>query len=298
MKLAVFGKSGQLSQALHQMTQTLSIEAVFYDRRDCDLAACSEKIRKFASDLPAIDIVVLAAAYTGVEQAEDDVKTAFAVNATAPAIIAEICRERGIPLIYISTDYVFDGAEKTPYFPDHPPSPLNVYGSSKRAGEVAVLESGGTGAVVLRTSWLFDGLGRNFMTTMLKMEESGKRIKVIGDQIGRPTYVRLLAEMVLKVAERLHVRPDETRGIFHVTNTGDPVSWAGFAREIFKKSGTKLKAPVIVDEILTKEYAKKVTRPAYSVLDTSSFENTFGITLPDWREGLKLALGEWRVKAE
>jgi len=131
------------------------------------------------------------------------------------------------------------------------------------------------------------------MTTMLKLEESGKRIRVIGDQIGRPTYVGHLAEAVIQVAVKQSSKNSESSDVFHVTNAGEPISWAGFAREIFKQSGTKLNSPVIVDEVLTKEYEKKVARPAYSVLDISSFENTFGVTLPDWQEGLVLALTEW-----
>lgn len=295
MKLAVFGKSGQLSQALNRVTLGSPCEAVFYSRQDCNLAADAEEIRKFVTQMPKADVVVIAAAYTGVEQAEQDVDTAFAVNAKAPEIIAKICKQRGIPLIYISTDYVFDGAEISPYEPDHSPSPLNVYGRSKRAGEIAVVESGAE-YVILRTSWLFDGLGRNFMTTMLKLQKDGKRIKVIGDQIGRPTYVGHLAESVIRAAVRLCDTGHNCSGLYHVTNTGEPVSWAGFARAIFKEYGSNINTSVIVDEVLTKEYENKVARPAYSVLDTSSFEKTFCVTLSDWHEGLDLALAEWRQK--
>lgn len=293
MKLAVFGKSGQLSQALRHLVSNGTHDAVFYDRNDCNLAASPADISRFVAKIPDADVVIIAAAYTGVEQAESDQNTAFAVNARAPAIIAQSCKLRGIPVVYISTDYVFDGTKNTPYGPDHPTNPLNVYGQSKRGGEIAIQECG-CDAAIIRTSWLFNGQGRNFMTTMLNMEQSGKRIKVIGDQIGRPTYVGHLADAVLRVSQRLHVnRPDNVE-IFHVTNTGDPISWAGFAREIFKKSDTKLKTPIVVDEISTREYDKKVSRPAYSVLDTSIFEKTYRVTLPDWHVGLELALAEWR----
>ncbi|NNC37519.1 MAG: dTDP-4-dehydrorhamnose reductase [Hyphomonadaceae bacterium] len=293
MKLAIFGKSGQLSRALQRQLNAGPHTAMYFDRNACNLASDPADIYEFACDMLEVDVVVLAAAYTGVEQAEDDQETAFAVNAKAPEVIADVCARRDIPLIYISTDYVFDGEMQSPYQPDYPANPLNVYGRSKLAGENAILERQ-CEAVVLRTSWLFDGNGRNFMTAMLKMEENGKRIRVIGDQIGRPTYVGHLADAVLKVASRLNNKNESKTGVYHVTNTGDPVSWAGFAREIFKKSGTQLSAPVIIDEILTEEYAKRVARPAYSVLDTSSFEKTFGLTLPDWRDGLDLALAEWR----
>lgn len=293
MKLAIFGKTGQLSRALAAQLRPGPHHAVFYDRNDCNLAADINEIRKFAAEMPDADIVILAAAYTGVEQAEDDRDIAFAVNAHAPAAIADICRSRDIGLIYISTDYVFDGRQRSPYLPEYPTNPLNVYGQSKQAGEMAIAKSGCVSAI-LRTSWLFDGLGRNFMTTMLKMEENGRRISVIGDQIGRPTYVGHLANSIVLVAEALNKHGEKKAGLFHVTNTGDPVSWAGFARSIFEQSGTVLNSPVIIDEVLTKEYEKKVVRPAYSVLDTSSFEKTFGVDLPDWQMGLELALKEWR----
>ena len=296
MKLAVFGKSGQLSQALQGLVGKTENEAVFYSRQDCNLAHPTTLVRQFADSMPDVDAVVLAAAYTGVVQAEDDRETAFAVNAQAPEIIAKVCKKRAIPLIYISTDYVFDGMENAPYKTDHLPNPINVYGQSKRAGEVAIRDSGCPFAV-LRTSWLFNGQGLNFMTSMLKREENGKRIKVVGDQIGRPTYLGHLAKAVLDVSEQMSENALEKSGIYHVTNTGDPVSWAEFAREIFKKSGTNLVSPVVIDEILTKEYEMKVARPPYSVLDVSSFEKTFGLKMPDWRDGLALALAEWRNRA-
>jgi len=296
MKITVFGKSGQLSQALQRHIKGSHHDVIYFDRHDCNLAADSDEIRSFTSNMKMADIVILAAAYTGVEQAENDEETAFAVNAVAPSVISDVCKKRGIPLIYISTDYVFDGQKSTPYLPQDLTNPLNVYGRSKRAGELAILGSGAD-ATVLRTSWLFGGFGRNFMTTMLKLEESGKRIRVIGDQIGRPTYVEHLAEAVMSVAGRLHRKDPNGMGLYHVTNTGEPVSWAEFAREIFEKSETTLSAPVFVDEILTREYEKKVARPAYSVLDTSSFEKTFDVALPEWRAGLILALAEWQKHA-
>jgi dTDP-4-dehydrorhamnose reductase len=292
MKMAIFGKSGQLGRALQQKIPS-DIDAVFYDRHDCNLLDDPKKIEKFVSEIPKVDVVVLAAAYTGVNEAEIDIDDAFQVNSLAPAIIARVCRERDMSLIYISTDYVFDGLTQSPYLPSDMTNPLNIYGKSKRAGEVAICESG-CPAVILRTSWIFDGSGKNFMTTILKLTESKNEIRAINDQIGRPTYAGHFAQSVIVAARHLFKNKPRSCEIFHVTNTGQPISWAGFAKAILDAVKLELPKSVSVQEIPSSAYESRADRPAYSVLDVTGFENRFGFTLPDWRDGLELALTKWR----
>ena len=190
-----------------------------------------------------------------------------------------------IPLIHISTDYVFDGEADMPYQPDDDTDPLGVYGASKLDGELAILESGAR-ALILRTSWLYDAEGRNFLTTMLKLAKENDTIPVVDDQFGRPTYVGHLAQAIFRAADYFSQEPDMETGIYHVTNGGEDVSWAGFAKAIFKAKGIDVK----VDDIPTSDYPTAAERPAYSVLETENFERTFRHPLPDWQAGLRDAL--------
>ena len=220
-----------------------------------------------------------------VDGAETQSDTAYAVNATAPAIIARACAAHDIPLIHVSTDYVFDGDADMPYLPDDDTDPLGVYGSSKLDGELAVLESGAR-ALIFRTSWVYDANGRNFLTTMLRLAESKNTITVVDDQLGRPTYAGHLALAILRAADLFTQESDIETAIHHVTNGGEPVSWASFAKAIFKAKGLDVK----VDGIPTSDYPTPAERPAYSVLDTDSFERTFRHPLPSWQAGLRAAL--------
>ena len=258
------------------------------NREALDLTTSASEIEAVISGLPSgIDALVIAAAFTNVDGAETESDTAYAVNATAPAIIARACATHDIPLIHVSTDYVFDGDADMPYLPDDDTDPLGVYGSSKLDGELAVLESGAR-ALILRTSWVYDADGKNFLTTMLRLAESRHTISVVDDQLGRPTYAGHLALAILRAADLFTQEPDIETAIHHVTNGGEPVSWAGFAKAIFKAKGLDVK----VDDIPTSDYPTPAERPAYSVLDTDSFERTFRHPLPDWQAGLRAALVE------
>jgi len=294
VKIAIFGKTGQLARALRHRIESESLDAVFYNREDCDLSAKTETILNFVKTMPAADIVILAAAYTGVDQAETEHETAFAVNARAPGVIATVCSERNIPLIYISTDYVFNGNSQTPYRPTDHPEPLNVYGQSKAAGEQAI-EASGCRALILRTSWIFDGTGRNFMTAILKRAQENKAIEVINDQFGRPTFAEHLAQAVLVAGHQLATTSASRCAFYHVTNTGVPVSWAQFARTILSKTESDFADEIVLNEIQSKDYKSIANRPAYSVLDVTDFERRFEHALPDWKDGLEIALEKWRT---
>jgi len=286
LRIAVIGKTGQLARALLREGEALGHEIIALNREALDLTTSASEIEAVISGLPSgIDALVIAAAFTNVDGAETESDTAYAVNATAPAIIARACATHDIPLIHVSTDYVFDGDADMPYLPDDDTDPLGVYGSSKLDGELAVLESGAR-ALILRTSWVYDADGKNFLTTMLRLAESRHTISVVDDQFGRPTYAGHLALAILRAADMFTQEPDIETAIHHVTNGGEPVSWAGFAKAIFKAKGLDVK----VDDIPTSDYPTPAERPAYSVLDTDSFERTFRHPLPDWQAGLRAAL--------
>lgn len=291
MRLAIIGQSGQLGRALtHQAAET-GIDAQNYGRKDCDLSAKPHIIESFIDGLD-IDSVIIAAAYTAVDAAEDDFETALAVNAHAPAAIARACSKRDIALVHASTDYVFKGKAQLPYPVNAATDPVNAYGRSKLAGEQAVLNAHKR-AAILRTSWVFDGSGKNFMTTMLRLGEIRKEVSVVKDQIGRPTYAGHLAQACLKSARALLSDDyNNAAGIYHVTGNGPPISWADFATAIFKHAKHDLAHNVDVKPIPSSDYPTPAARPAYSVLDLTRYETQHG-ALPDWNEGLEKAYKEW-----
>lgn len=293
MKLAVYGSTGQLARALKRVLEARGDTGIFYDRADCDFLQNSARIYEHARAIPDVDGVIIAAAYTAVDAAETDRETAFAVNAAAPKAIAKACKERGLALIYISTDYVFSGTGTAPYPVNSPTGPLNVYGASKLAGENALREVGGN-IVILRTSWVYDGIGKNFFTTMLTLGQSKASVNVVDDQIGRPTYAGHLAQAVCIVATKIKDSEDASVTTYHVSGSGAPVSWAGLADSIFKAAKTDLPHSLQVTGISSIDYPTPAPRPTYSVLDIADFENMFDYALTHWEAGLTEALDEWR----
>jgi dTDP-4-dehydrorhamnose reductase len=284
----IIGKTGQLAQAIGVELAQSDVSAEFLSRQDCDLSASAEIIcGALAGLLLGADCVIIAAADTAVDAAETNYDTALAVNSTAPGVIATLAAKAGVPVVYISTDYVFQGDANTPYQPGDPIAPLNAYGRSKAKGEHAVL-SAQANVAILRTSWVYDGASKNFLTTMLRLAETNDIIRVVNDQIGRPTYARDLARATLCAARHLIEGKPAAAGIFHVSNGGEPISWAEFATAIFKAAGTT----TTVTGIPSSEYPTPAQRPAYSVLDTAKFETSFSMPLPHWRDGLARALQE------
>lgn len=285
MRWLVIGKTGQLARALQAELGAAS-SAVFLDREALDLEAIDHDV--LWERVQQADCVIIAAADTAVDAAETHAERAMAVNADAPRAIARAAFKAGVPVVHLSTDYVFDGTMRTPYPPDARTHPVNAYGRSKMKGERAVLLAQPR-AAVLRTSWVYDTQGRNFVTTMLRLGAERERLRVVADQIGRPTRARDLARACLTVGRALHEGHPGASGIFHVTNTGEPTSWAGFARAVFAAAGMDTQ----VEDIPSADYPQAATRPAFSVLDTTKFERTFGTVLPDWREALQSALASW-----
>ena len=272
MTLLVFGKTGQVARELAAFPDVRCLSRAEADL--ADPAACAEAIRAHRPRA-----VINAAAYTGVDRAEEEEARAHAINAEAPAAMARACGELGIPLVQISTDYVFDGSGTRPWTPADRPAPLGAYGRTKLAGERAVEGAGGVHAI-LRTSWVVSAHGQNFVKTMLRLGRDRERLTIVADQVGGPTPARAIAAACVTIAETLLSEPGKS-GIYHFAGAPD-VSWAGFAREIFAQAGIAC----AVADIPTADYPTPAARPLNSRLDCTATETVFGLARPDWRAGL------------
>lgn len=277
--LMVFGRTGQVARELAR----LAPEARFLGRDEADLADPAACAALIGQARPAA--VINAAAYTAVDRAESDAETARLVNAAAPGAMAKACAEAGIPFLHVSTDYVFDGSGDAPRAEDAPTGPLGVYGQTKLDGERAIADAGGQWAV-LRTSWVFSAHGTNFVRTMRRLGAERDRLTIVADQVGGPTPAADIASALLVMARAMIADPAKG-GIYHFAGAPD-VSWAGFAREIFARSGL---APQVVD-IPTADYPTPARRPLNSRLDCAAITRDFGIPRPDWRAGLDRVIQE------
>ncbi|TCT18234.1 dTDP-4-dehydrorhamnose reductase [Thiobaca trueperi] len=254
-----------------------------------DLLDPASLARLIADSQP--DAVVNAAAYTAVDKAETDHETARRINADAVGELGALLAARGTPIIHYSTDFVFPGTLDRPYTEDDQPAPLNVYGETKLGGERALLESGAR-ALIFRTSWVYGARGANFLLTMLRLLRERDELRVVDDQIGSPTWSRMLAEMTAMILYRVlrgELDLDEVGGLYHLTGSGQ-VSWYGFASAILEASG--LESSLI--PIPSTDYPAPAKRPLYSVLDNRRFRETFGLAMPDWRISLDQCLEELR----
>ena len=274
--ILLLGATGQVG---HELTRTLApLGTVRAPGRDeVDLAAPETLRRAVAQVDPAL--VVNAAAYTGVDGAEDEPKRAAMLNAEAPRVLAEAAREAEAWLVHYSTDYVFGGEKRTPYTEDDTPNPINVYGRTKRDGERAVQAVGGR-HVILRTSWVYSNRRSNFVRTMLGLVDEHETLTVVDDQIGVPTSAGWLAEATATIGEQLLAAgdPSPLRGLYHLAGTGQ-TSWYGFARAIFAQFG---RTDVTVEPVPSTEYPTPAPRPPYTVLDSERVRTTFGLTIPTW----------------
>lgn len=272
--ILVFGETGQLARELAR----LAPQARFLGRDAADFtdpAAC-------AAQVDEAEAVIIAAAHTGVDKAESEEALATVINAETPGAIARACAAKGIPLVHVSTDYVFDGSGTAPWQPGDATAPLGAYGRSKLKGERAVAGAGGSFAI-LRTSWVVSAHGANFVKTMLRLGRERDTLRVVADQIGGPTPAADLAAACLAAVQGL--QRGAAPGIHHFAGTPD-VSWAGFAREIFAQGTIACR----VEDITTADYPTPARRPANSRLDCSGFEAAFGLKRPDWRISLAAIL--------
>jgi dTDP-4-dehydrorhamnose reductase len=276
MRIVVAGAHGQLGRelcaALAPHGDVVALARDVVDVADADALRAALRVH-------APDLIVNAAAYTDVDRAESEPDRAHAVNAVAPDVMAEHARAHDALLVHYSTDYVFDGMQRTPYDEDAPTAPLNVYGASKRAGEVAVQQSGAA-ALVLRTSWVYGRAGRNFMLTMQRLAATRDELRVVDDQWGVPNWTRALAAATVRLVAAGLPYLAARSGLYHMSASG-ATTWCAFARAIVGD----VERPRVVP-ITTADYPTAARRPAYAVLDTRRFERTFGFALPPWRQSL------------
>jgi dTDP-4-dehydrorhamnose reductase len=250
-------------------------------------------IAETAADNGLKPVVINAAAYTAVDAAETDDARAFAVNADGPRVLAAACSSRGVPLVHVSTDYVFPGTADRPYQVDDAVGPNSVYGLTKLAGEDAVLRSGAQ-AWVVRTAWVYGAYGGNFVKTMIKLAGERDTVSVVDDQRGSPTWTGDLARGLLELASRVVGDRPPARRVLHCTGSGD-TTWFGFAKAVFEELGTD---PARVLPSTTKDFPRPAKRPAYSVLSNESWQSAELTPLPHWRSALTEAFPSLRSEHE
>ena len=272
MKVVVTGAGGMLARALVPELRRRGHEVVALARAALDVTDEAAVGARISAERP--DAVVQCAAYTSVDRAEEEEDRAARVNATATGYVARVCDRIGALIVYPSTDYVFPGTASEPYRPGSVSEPVNAYGRSKLAGEQAA--AGARRSLVVRTSWLYGEGGTNFVDTIRRLASEKEVLRVVDDQVGRPTSTVSLARILSELMEA------GATGIFHATDGGPPVSWWGFAREIVAQESL----PVEVVPVPSSEFPRPAPRPAYSVLDCSATEAACGRVLPDWRETL------------
>lgn len=295
MRLLVLGHGGQIARALQALGPGAGMTVVASGRPALDLEKPDSIVSAIADHRP--DVVINAAAYTAVDAAEDHVQDAFAINAEGAGAAAEIANRSAIPFLHLSTDYVFDGTKPSSYREDDSTNPLGVYGASKLQGELAVAAANPR-HVILRTSWVYDASGRNFLRTMLRLARQQTALRVVDDQIGAPTFAEDAAVAILSVAHAAVRNPPERAwGLFHMAAAGE-TSWCGFAREIFARSRELGGPSAEVQPITTAEYPTRAMRPANSRLDCAKLAAVYGIRLPAWRGGTarcvqELAAANW-----
>ncbi len=282
-RIAIIGGSGQLARALKTAAAAHDLGWVGLARPEIDL----ERPETLWPALQAAQarLVINAAAWTAVDQAEAEEARAHAANAEAPAEMARWCAANDAILLHVSTDYVFDGNASAPCPPDHPLRPLNAYGRGKAAGEVLIRERLARHLIV-RAAWVYDGAGTNFLTTMLRLAGERDVVRVVADQTGPPTYASDLASGLLAMGRRVLAEPDDALfGTFHLTNAG-ATSWYGFAEAIFEEWAVRGHPCPRLEAITTDQWPTPARRPRYSVLDCTATQDRFGIALPHWRDGL------------
>ena len=285
MKILVTGREGQVVQSLlEKAVQRPDLEVIALGRPELDLA----KPDTVRSAIEAIkpDLVVSAAAYTAVDLAEDEQELAFAVNAIGAEAVAEAAKTCGVPIIHLSTDYVFAGDADEPYTETDVTGPRSVYGSSKLEGERLVTQANPK-YIILRTAWVYSPFGKNFVKTMLKLAETRDALSVVSDQWGNPTSALDIADAIIQVADHLAVTPDfSAYGVYHLVGTGD-TNWSGFARAIFSESAELGGPTATVTDIATADYPTKAARPGNSRLSTAKFQRVFNWSALHWQSSLR-----------
>ncbi len=285
--ILVIGKSGQVARALARCNRFSSLEFLCLGRPQLDICNPDSLEAAFKDIRPAL--VINAAAYTAVDKAETEKQAAYRINAEGPANLADLCAGFELPLIHLSTDYVFNGEATRAYKCDDPIDPQSVYGASKAAGEEAVRRALKK-HIIIRTAWVYGIDGHNFVKTMLKLGATRDQLSIVDDQTGSPTYADDIATALETIAVQIVQKPDDISwGTYHLTNRGE-TTWFGFAREIFRLAGLSGYPVPDLSAITTQQYPTPAHRPKYSVLDLSGVRDEFGIELPLWQLSLKRCL--------
>lgn len=285
-RILITGGTGQVGTELRNGDWPRDLELVAPTRQELDLSDCGAVEAYIVAG--GFSAVINSGAYTAVDRAESDVTTAWKVNALAPATIAAATKRLSIPIVHLSTDYVFDGAKDGPYQEDDKVSPLGVYGASKEAGEQAV-RTGNPRHVIVRTAWVFSPHGSNFVKTMLRIGSQTSELRVVEDQYGCPTSAADIASAISAIVVRLLSDPDSPFGTYHFVNSGQ-ATWCEFARQIFsEKATTSSRVPNIVG-IKTAEYPTAARRPLNSRLSTDAVVRDYGVTVRPWTQALKSVL--------
>ena len=284
MRILVVGANGQLAQSLIAAADDGVTEIIALGRPALDLADPGTIAAALGKHRP--DLVINAAAYTAVDQAETDEAEAFAINAQGPGALAEAAAAGATPLIHVSTDYVFAGDGAHAYTEDDPVAPTSAYGRSKLAGEVAVVAAQPK-SLIVRTAWVVSPYGKNFCKTMLRLAGSNPKLRVVADQVGSPTYAPHLARALLGIADQIAARPDDIQwGTYHLANSGY-ASWYDVAVATMEAARENDLPAAPVEAITTAEFPTPAQRPANSRLDCSKARSAFGVALPDWQDGIR-----------
>ncbi|MGZ8190144.1 MAG: dTDP-4-dehydrorhamnose reductase [Methylococcaceae bacterium] len=293
MKILLTGVNGQVGWELARTLLPLG-EVFAPNRLEADLSDLEGLRRTVQSIKP--DVIINAAAYTAVDKAESEQDLAILINAKAPGVLAEEAQKNGALLIHYSTDYVFDGTKKAAYTEDDTANPLNVYGLSKLAGEKAI-QATGADHLILRTTWVYASRGHNFLRSILRLAAEREELNIVADQIGSPTWARLIAETtahVLRQSMLERLQGDFKSGLYNLTSTGE-TSWYGFAQaivEFAREQNNLLLKNRIIKPIPTSDYPLPAKRPANSRLSTTRLEQRFGLTMPTWESAMKICMAE------
>ena len=285
MRILLIGGSGQVGSEILALTEENSIECISPSSSELNITEQNSINKIIESNLP-IDFIVNASAYTAVDKAEDEVELAFKINRDGPKYLAKACAQHNIPLLHISTDYVFDGSATTPYTEEMIMHPLGVYGASKAEGEQAIRDILSE-HIILRTAWVYGSNGNNFVKTMLRLGRARSELKVVSDQVGCPTAAADIAETIISIIVQMLEKPSNRWGTYHYCSA-DSTNWAEFAKAIFTDAVSVESdyLSIQVVPISTAEYPTKSARPAYSVLDCSKIEKFFSIKPSEWRLSL------------
>jgi len=282
MKILITGVNGQVGHAL--MRELTKHELIGLTRQDCDLTS-QDQIRQVI-DNHQPDLIINPAAYTKVDQAEEEPELAFQINRDAPKVMAEKARENHIPLIHFSTDYVFDGEKKGAYMENDSMHPLGLYGHSKYAGEEAVQEVGGL-TYIFRTSWVYSNIGQNFYRTMKKLSQERDELKVVADQLGVPTSNQFIAEQMKTIIPQLN---QNNTGVYHLVADGS-CSWYEFAKQIIGQTNPQFNLENLL-AITTDEFPTKTKRPKNSILNNAKIKQTFNLKFKHWQTELEKLIYE------